>query len=153
MNSSPPGNMMAQIREHLLTPKAKALIAGKTEPTEAWTALDKKYGDKELALQAGQPGYEQRRRLQKGGDPPTGSQQSKSHLKGSGSRGGTVQQCVSSSAASIQAVRIALGQMVSSTLTAPRDREGQAPPLPDAPRVQAILPCCWHYQQLRYDKL
>ena len=42
--------MMAQIREHILTPKAKALIAGKTELTEAWTALDKRYGDKELAL-------------------------------------------------------------------------------------------------------
>ena len=41
---------MAQIREHLLTPEARALIAGKTEPTEAWTALDKRYGDKELAL-------------------------------------------------------------------------------------------------------
>ena len=29
---------------------SKALIAGKTESTEAWTALDKRYGDKELAL-------------------------------------------------------------------------------------------------------
>ena len=46
----PPGIMMAQIREHLLTKEAKALIAGKTDPTEAWTALDKRYGDKELAL-------------------------------------------------------------------------------------------------------
>ena len=42
--------MMAHIKEHLLSPEAKALIAGKTEPTEAWTALDKRYGDKELAL-------------------------------------------------------------------------------------------------------
>ena len=42
--------MMAQIREHLRTPKARALIAGKTEPTEARTALDKRYGDKELAV-------------------------------------------------------------------------------------------------------
>ena len=46
----PSGIMMAQIREHLLTQEAKALIAGKTKPTEAWTALDKRYGDKELAL-------------------------------------------------------------------------------------------------------
>ena len=36
--------MMAQIREQLLTKEAKALIAGKTTP------LDKRYGDKELAL-------------------------------------------------------------------------------------------------------
>ena len=42
--------MMAKIMEHLLTPEARALIAGKTKPTEAWTALDKRYGDKELAL-------------------------------------------------------------------------------------------------------
>ena len=42
--------MMAQIREHLRTPEARALIAGKTEPTEAWTAQDKRYRDKELAL-------------------------------------------------------------------------------------------------------
>ena len=41
---------MAQIKEHLQTKEAKALIAGKTDPTEAWTALDKRYGDKELAL-------------------------------------------------------------------------------------------------------
>ena len=42
--------MMAQIRQQLLIKHAKALIAGKTDPTEAWTALDKRYGDKELAL-------------------------------------------------------------------------------------------------------
>ena len=46
----PPGIMMAQIREHLRTPEARALIAGNTEPTEAWKAQDKRYGDKELAL-------------------------------------------------------------------------------------------------------
>ena len=46
----PPGIMMAQIREHLLTKEAKALIAGKTDPSESWTTLDKRYGDKELAL-------------------------------------------------------------------------------------------------------
>ena len=46
----PPGIMMAQIREHLRTPEARALIAGKTEPTEAWKALEKRYRDKELAL-------------------------------------------------------------------------------------------------------
>ena len=37
---------MAQISEHLITLEAKAPIAGKTEPT----ALDRLYGDKELAL-------------------------------------------------------------------------------------------------------
>ena len=42
--------MMAQIREHLLTKEAKVLIAGKADLTEAWTTLDKRYGDKELAL-------------------------------------------------------------------------------------------------------
>ena len=26
------------------------MIAGKTDPTEAWTALDKRYRDKKLAL-------------------------------------------------------------------------------------------------------
>ena len=31
----PPGIMMAQIREHLLTPEAMALIAGKTDPSSA----------------------------------------------------------------------------------------------------------------------
>ena len=46
----PPGIIMAQIREHLLTKDAKALIAERTDPTEAWTTLDKRYGDKELAL-------------------------------------------------------------------------------------------------------
>ena len=46
----PPGIMMAEIREHLLTKEANSLIAGKTDPTEAWVALDERYGDKELAL-------------------------------------------------------------------------------------------------------
>ena len=46
----PPGIIMAQIREHLHTKEAKALIAGRTDPTEAWTTLDKRYGDKELTL-------------------------------------------------------------------------------------------------------
>ena len=46
----PPAIMMAQLREHLITKEAKALIAGKTDPTEAWTALNKRYGDKDLAL-------------------------------------------------------------------------------------------------------
>ena len=46
----PPGIMMAQIREHLQTKEAKALIAGKTNPKGAWTALNKRYGDKELVL-------------------------------------------------------------------------------------------------------
>ena len=46
----PPGTMMAQIRQHLLTKEAKALIAGKTDPTDAWTALDKRYRDKEPTL-------------------------------------------------------------------------------------------------------
>ena len=46
----PPGIMMAQKREHLLTKDTKALISGKTDPTEAWTSLDKWYGDKKLAL-------------------------------------------------------------------------------------------------------
>ena len=41
---------MAQLREHLNTQEARALIAGKTDPTEAWTALHSRYGDKELAL-------------------------------------------------------------------------------------------------------
>ena len=45
-----PAIMMAQLREHLITKESKALIAGKTDPTEAWTALNKRYGDKELAL-------------------------------------------------------------------------------------------------------
>ena len=42
--------MMVQIRGHLQTNKAKAMIAGKTDLTEAWLALDKRYGDKELTL-------------------------------------------------------------------------------------------------------
>ena len=41
---------MAQLREHLSTKEAKALIPGKTDPTEAWTALNSRYGDKDLAL-------------------------------------------------------------------------------------------------------
>ena len=41
---------MAQLRGHLSTHKAKALIAGKTDPTEAWSALDSWYGGKELAM-------------------------------------------------------------------------------------------------------
>ena len=41
---------MAQLREHLRTQEAKALIAGKTDPIEAWTALNSWYGDKDLAL-------------------------------------------------------------------------------------------------------
>ena len=77
----PPGIMMAQIRGHLQTNEAKAMIAGKTNPTEAWTALDKWYGDKELAL------VNVRHKLARldtskgagrgrGRDPPTGSQRS-----------------------------------------------------------------------------
>ena len=46
----PPAIMMAQLREHLITKESKALIAGKTDPTEAWMALNKRYGDKDLAL-------------------------------------------------------------------------------------------------------
>ena len=42
--------MMAQLREHLSSREAKALIAGKTDPTEAWAALNRRYGDKDLAL-------------------------------------------------------------------------------------------------------
>ena len=41
---------MAHIREHRITKEAKALIAGKTDQAEAWAALDKRYGDKDLAL-------------------------------------------------------------------------------------------------------
>ena len=46
----PPAIMMAQLREHLITKEAKALIAGKTDPTETWTALNKRLGHKEFAL-------------------------------------------------------------------------------------------------------
>ena len=46
----PPDIMMVKIRENLLTKEVKAMIAGKIDPTEAWTALDKRYGDKELSL-------------------------------------------------------------------------------------------------------
>ena len=46
----PPAIMMAQLREHLITKEAKVLIAGKTDPTEAWRALNKRFGDKELAV-------------------------------------------------------------------------------------------------------
>ena len=42
--------MIAQLREHLSTKEAKALIAGKTDPADAWAALNSRYGDKELAL-------------------------------------------------------------------------------------------------------
>ena len=45
-----PAVMMAQMREHLSTKEAKALIAGKTDPSEAWAVLNSWYGDKELAL-------------------------------------------------------------------------------------------------------
>ena len=45
-----PAILMAQLREHLNTQEARALITGKTDPTEAWTALNRRYGDKELAL-------------------------------------------------------------------------------------------------------
>ena len=45
-----PAIMMAQLREHLSSRKAKALIAGKTDPVEAWIALNRRYGDKDLAL-------------------------------------------------------------------------------------------------------
>ena len=38
--------MMAQLREHLSTKEAKALIAGKTDPAEAWAALKSRYGIK-----------------------------------------------------------------------------------------------------------
>ena len=41
---------MAQLREHLDTQEARAMIAGKTDPTEAWAALNSRYGDKELAV-------------------------------------------------------------------------------------------------------
>ena len=61
--------MMAQLREHLSSKEAKALIAGKTDPAEAWTALNKRYGDKDLALV-----NEQRRRVQESKDPAAGSQ-------------------------------------------------------------------------------
>ena len=50
MQAFPPGIMMTQIREHLINKEAKAQTAGKTDPAEAWTALDKRYGDKEIAL-------------------------------------------------------------------------------------------------------
>ena len=46
----PPAVLMAQLREHLDTQEARAMIAGKTDPTEAWAALNSRYGDKELAL-------------------------------------------------------------------------------------------------------
>ena len=42
-----PGIMTAQLREHLSNKEAKALIAGKTD---AWAALNGRYGDKELTL-------------------------------------------------------------------------------------------------------
>ena len=42
--------MMAQLREHLSSKEAKALIAGKTDSTDAWAALNERYMDKELAL-------------------------------------------------------------------------------------------------------
>ena len=42
--------MMAQLREHLSTKEAKALIGGKTDPADAWAALNSRYGDRELAL-------------------------------------------------------------------------------------------------------
>ena len=45
-----PAIMMAQLREHLSSREAKALIAGKTDPTEAWAALNRRYGDKDLSL-------------------------------------------------------------------------------------------------------
>ena len=45
-----PAIMMAQLREHLSSREAKALIAGKTDPAEAWLALNRRYGDKDLAL-------------------------------------------------------------------------------------------------------
>ena len=45
-----PAVMMAQLREHLSTKEAKALIAGKTDPADAWAALNSRYGDKDLAL-------------------------------------------------------------------------------------------------------
>ena len=46
----PPAILMAQLREQLDTQEARAMIAGKTDPTEAWAALNSRYGDKELAL-------------------------------------------------------------------------------------------------------
>ena len=46
----PPAILMAQLREHLDTQEARAMIAGKTDPTEAWAALNSWYGDKELAM-------------------------------------------------------------------------------------------------------
>ena len=45
-----PAIMMAQLREHLSSREAKALIGGKTDPAEAWAALNRRYGDKDLAL-------------------------------------------------------------------------------------------------------
>ena len=45
-----PAIMMAQLREHLSTKEAKALVSGKTDPADAWAALNSRYGDKELAL-------------------------------------------------------------------------------------------------------
>ena len=45
-----PAIMMAQLREHLSSREAKALIAGKTDLAEAWTALNRRFGDKDLAL-------------------------------------------------------------------------------------------------------
>ena len=41
---------IAQLREHLSIKEAKALIARKTDPTEALAALNNRYGDKDLAL-------------------------------------------------------------------------------------------------------
>ena len=41
---------MAKLREHLDTQEARAMVAGKTDPKEAWAALNSRYGDKELAL-------------------------------------------------------------------------------------------------------
>ena len=45
-----PAIMMAQLREHLSIKEAKALIAGNTDPADAWAALNSRYGDKEMAL-------------------------------------------------------------------------------------------------------
>ena len=36
----PSAVLMAQLREHLDTQEARAMIAGKTDPTEAWAALN-----------------------------------------------------------------------------------------------------------------
>ena len=41
---------MAQLRKHLDTQEARAMIAGKTDPSEAWAALNSRYGDIELAI-------------------------------------------------------------------------------------------------------